>query len=285
MENISFDISLSSNNYGFYDDNWWDVMIKNCSFTYSWLNNNTLLNSSVLLDKMRIVNCDFISNTSNEVNICNNDYSAYWCNFISNSWMMLLSSSDEVRLYNCNINTYSIWWVSNDLHLFNSTLNIDGWTISWDLSMAHVCNSNINIANLQSTPSLIEIAIASNSDINMPTYELNLWAAYDVVRWVDTCQIKAARVYNLVYVTNCSITASTSVDVWSNNTVMWCRFPSGTTAITLSNNSNFIWNHLMWTWTMTLSSHDDIVMWNNMPNFTISDTWTWNIKANNIVQS
>lgn len=278
MENLSFTIALSSDNTRFFDDNWWYVMVRDCSFTYSSTVSGELFNSNWL----RFYNCDFTASSSAEVRICSNDYSAYGCNFSSTGWLLQMSSSDEVRLYDCTINTYSIWWVSNDLHLFNSALNIDGWVISWALSMAHVCNSNINIANLQSTPSLIEISIASNSDINMPSYELNLWNAYDGVRWVELCQINAARVYNLVYVTNCSIAASTSVDVWSNNIVMWCKFPSGTTAITLNNNSNFIWNRLMWTWTMTLSSHDDIVMWNNMPNFTISDTWTWNIKANNI---
>lgn len=281
MENVSFNIALSSDNTRFYDDNGWNMIVKNCSFTFDWTT-GSLFNSNVSNSDLSFYLCDFISLGSN-VKISAHNYNSYWCNFSSASWQIYLNDDTSVNLYDCNIDTYSLWWGTH-LSLYNTKMSISWWTITWDLSMDHLCNSELNISSLQSTPSLIEAAIVDNSVINAQWYTISFWSTFNGARCVSGSYIKATTVENTIIMKWCVLACSTLV-VPSNGNVSWCRFVSPISTINMDNNSIFMWNYANQTCTLNVLQDEVILVWNNMKNATLVDSWTWTVKANNIFAS
>lgn len=283
MENISFNITLTSSNVVFYIDNGANVEIRNCSFTYSGVSSTALFNCvtlNSLSDRPHIFNCDFVALDSNWTLICEDDICFEGCSFKTTSGELRFTSSDFCKLYNCNVDAYSINWVTN-MHLYNTIMNVSWGTITWELALYHVCDSEIYISSLSTTPSTISIAVASNSVIEIP-YELNFWYTYEWDRWATNCEIKCDTLRNPNCMVGCRISASTTFNCGGNNVITWCQFISPMWAMTMQNNNSFVWNYSNQTFTLTISNNNNILIGNNIRNVTITDSWTWNLKENNI---
>ena len=281
MENISFNIALLwSNTPVFYSDNGGNVEIRNCSFTYSGSWGTALFNWKAIWDRPHIFNCDLIASDSGWTFISEEDICFYWCSFKTTSGELNFTSSDKCWLYNCNVDASSIDWVTQ-MHLYNTYFNVTSWTITWELALYHVVDSEVYISNLSTTPSLISIAVASNSVIEIP-YELNFWYTYEWDRWTTNCVIKCATLKNPNCMIWCRISASTTFNCGGNNVITWCQFINPMWAMTMQNNNSFVWNYSNQAFTLTISNDNNILIGNNIRSVTITDSWTWNVKANNI---
>lgn len=282
MENISFNINLPSNttflDYNNNTNN--NVVIKNCSFTYEWTGDN-IFNKSIT-----VYDCDFISNTSWNINICSSVFTWYRCNFSSASWykINMNSSNEDIYLYNSVIDTYGLWVFSDSsiytaLNLYNSSLTVK--QAMGELQLKQVVDSYVKINDL-SVPPTISCAVASNSSIDVSWNSIWFWDTdYHGNRWVSNCQIDAWAITNPINMKWCDISANTFTTS-SNCIVVWCDFSSSTAISMANNNSLFIWNTARWTAAFNITGNYSIVVWNQMRQRTITDTSTWSVKDNNI---
>ena len=76
---------------------------------------------------------------------------------------------------------------------------------------------------------------------------------------------------------------------YANTRYNWIYTEAAT--VTMNNSeSQYTWIVLDWwnvwtPWTLTISWNYSMITWNSFMYYTLSDTWTWNVKANNVWQS
>lgn len=287
MENISFDIDFSFSNtvifFSFNENAKDNIVIKNCSFSYSWTD------GAMFTDGITVYNCDFVSKTSSPIPICEGEFTGYWCKFSNTSWLNLVfnSNNEDVFIHDSDINVYGFWnFASTDYHtslyLYNSSFEVKG--SMWELRLNNAINSSVSIHDLSATPT-INCAVCRDSQINVSTY--SIWFGGGDKRdnqWVYNCDITAGAVTNPVSMSWCYISASTFT-VGAQCAVIWNRFSSSTSISMNNNNALFIWNTVNWSSTFTITGNYSIVVWNQMRQRTITDSSTWSIKANNITAS
>lgn len=305
MENISFNITLTSTNNRFYIDNWWtNFIVKNCSFTYTTnvgtpsATQHTLFYSKVIsedasyLEPWRMYSwlywCYFKTETTKIISICRNVWYYNQCKFASTAWrIQLVEWNWKAKLYNCYADVYELGWCY-ELELYDTYLTVSHnvYNSNWyEFEVARVDNSQVKFSALQNTPS-ITLWFCTNSTLDFGTQDVAGASSFNEIHSVrSNCRIKCWQ-YSLWQNThNCDISA-TSLKFYSSTgskIMTWNRFRSTLTSITVNTNNVIMdWNQFDWTWTISITSNNNVITSNIMAWMSISDTWTGNQKANNI---
>lgn len=266
MENITFNITLTSSNTKFYFDRGGNSIIKNCSFTYD---TNVSWASSWMLELIRtgvkwtvLYNCDFTSLSSEYIWIWHANLNAYGCTFKSTAWLIQLIDPDYdwvVKLDNCVIDTKSFWWIKH-IKLYYCNITVDWWVISDSYPIIDCMYwTKFITSNLSTYPTWYTV------DDNDETSIID----WSIISIQSTLDILHANVSN-------SILTAPRFDV---KNVSWCILTWNIHQT--RDGSCFVWNKVVWS-SFALTWDWCIVVWNAMPWVTITDTWTWNVKANNI---
>lgn len=302
MENISFNITLTDSNDTFYYDNWWtNFVVKNCSFNYTtnvatpWASKHRLFITKVISEDVSYYNlwrfnawlygCYFNTETTKIINICRNVMSSYYCKFYSSAWrIQLVERNGKACLHDCYIDTYELGW-TYEFEVHNCYINItwnvydDNW---YNLEFIRADSSYVKLWTLQNTPS-ITLWFCTWCTFDFWTYDIDWSSDFNGIHSViSNCRIKCGK-YAIWYETiGCDISA-TSLSFSSSSRIESCRFRNTLTSMTL-NNTNIVinWNIFEWTWSLSITWNYHIVTSNIMAAMSISDTWTWNVKANNI---
>lgn len=302
MENLTFNITLSSTNKIFYIDNWWtNFYVKNCSFTYTTTNTgwgataNNIFYTKIIWNWSSFSNmpfgfydCYFTTETTYIVNIAYQNLYAYWCYFYSAAWRIQLAQTNyQSILRECVINTFALGW-TYDMVIFDS--NITVWDENWwhiyshnynQLHIAMISDSVFTLWTLTETPE-IELWVCLNSNLWFWSYAIAWTWDYNSNRAISNSYIVCGAITWVSNITwsNVSWTSIALVARWR---VIWNVFWTTLTTITCTSADSILsWNVFRWTWTFALSWTRDIITSNSMVNITLTDTWTDNVKANNV---
>lgn len=302
MENLSFNITLTSTNKIFYIDSWWsNFLVKNCSFTYTTTNTGAsetyhfLFYTNVISDSLPetepwrilawLIWCYFNTETTEIINIWRHVTVAYLCKFYSNAWrIQFVQQNYKAKLYNCYVDSLYLWWLY-EFELYNSSVTVWNWDMyssSWhEIGLYRVDNSYFKLGTLANTPT-IWIWVCTNSVLNFWNYDVSTRHSFGSLNSIaSNCKIYCWA-YRVSDTTWCYIEA-TSLAFNSTCLVTWCVFSNKLTSVTINNTHNIInWNVFKWTWTMTLTWTELVFTSNVLKSMTLSDTWTDNVKANNI---
>lgn len=304
MENLSFTITLSNANKIFYIDNGWDsFFVKNCSFSYTTTASqsqtaNRLFDTKIMykytwtswyMKPYWFYFCYFNTETTTIINISHSDMYAYWCQFYSLAGrIQLAQQNNQSILDKCEIDTLLLWW-TYWMIISNSRISIADW---WDvhsynynqLYIYYINSSQFDLWTLTNTPE-ISLWLCVNSNLWFKTYNIDWNQSYNWVKAIRDCTIAC---WELSWISNmswCAVTW-TSLALSSRCKITWNVFESALTSITCNSADAILnWNVFRWTWTFTLSWTRDIIVNNSMKDITITDTWTDNVKANNVTAS
>lgn len=304
MENVSFNITLTSSNAIFYRDNWWtNFIVKNCTFTYTTnvatptATQHTLFYTKVVSSASDAVEwwrvysglygCSLNTETTKIINIAYDILVADMCKFSSSAWrIQLVHTNNNSKLYNCYVDAYELGWLYA-VEFYNSYINITTWNVydgNWyNITINRIDNSKLKIWTLQNTPT-IYLWLCTNSDINCWTYDIGWTIVFNGIESIKSnCKIKCGELYVGRHTEDCVVDAtSLKLGQWYTR-INWCRFYSWLTAVTFSTNDCIItWNVFEWTWTMSITGNDIILTSNWLKWMSLTDTWTWTQKANNV---
>ena len=302
MENISFDITLTDSNSKFYEDNWWsNFIIKNCSFTYSTtvatpssskhhiFYTKVISDDSSYLEPWRMYSglywCYFNTETTKIINICRNVWYYQQCKFASTAWrIQLVEWNWKAKLYNCYVDVYELWGCY-ELEIHDTVVDVS-WNVytgNWnEFELARAENSWVKFWTLQNTPS-ISLWFCTESTLDFWTYDATWSTSYNDINWFRAnCRIKCGE-YSLWHQSLWCDVSATWIRFTSGGRIVGCRFRNTLTSITFNNTNTLMeWNLFEGTGTMSMTWNYNMLIWNIMTWITISDTWTWNVKANNM---
>lgn len=273
IKNVSFNISFTSavRNLFYETESMW-FKIEDCDFTYSstynwaWLFYMTAVMTGASVDTVLttyknpqrwVYWCTFYTETNWTTEAYVNRWDMYFerCNFSTwaAAWLIsIYGATSETILNRCYVSAYSIKFDSCSLHF--SSVEVTSWTSSSEFDW--IFNSKISFSWV--TWTMLSADVVENSDISLWTVTASLWSG----NWT----------HNII---NSQISAS-AITVWwhaTNNRFTW--------PITFDMQwKNIIWNRIYWN--ITLSESNIIFIWNNYDWYTLTDSWTWNVKANNI---
>lgn len=317
IKNINFNITLSQ--YVWYlvnESSQFFLRIESCDFTYSktWESRRYLLYCTSCVDwkdfatKQQVwswvYDCTFYTE-SDTITIWYWDSYFVDCKFTTweSAWEIWFRYWDNV-LKNCRINAYKIdWW---DYQFSNCYIKIKNWWLiqksnsSWDMyqfDIEYIYKTEVIIWNslqqtirfqtwhmdkchVKITDSNMTLSIWWNIYENQVTYTANSfieadWHSVEVYRSMFNCRV------------NCS-----SLTLGGGNMYMrynWI-FTEASTVTFESSGSQYTWIVLDWwssntPWTLSITCSYSMITWNSFRFYTISDSWTDNIKANNVWQS
>lgn len=307
MENISFDITLTSTNARFYIDSWGsNFIVKNCSFTYNTnvatpsATQHTIFYTKVInedasyLEPWRFNSwlfwCYFNTETTKIINIYKNVWYFEECKLYSAAWrIQVVEKNGKAKLFNCYADVYELWW-TYEIELYNSSLTVS-WNVynnsGYEFELARVDNSWVKFWTLQNTPT-ITLWVCTNSTLDFWSQNVAWSVSFNDLHSVKSnCRIKCWTLQLWHETIWCDISATWVTFASSvGSRIVSNRFRNTLTSLTLNVNNVIInWNRFEWTWSMSITWNNSVVTSNIMSWMSISDTWTWNQKANNITSA
>ena len=304
MENITFTITLTSTNSVFYSDAGGEnLIVKNCTFNYTtnvvWAGSSDLwlFETSIVATSKNwaecwrvysgLYGCNFATDTTEIINILWGLLPYENCKFSSTSWRIQLTQwNDKAKLYNCYADVYELGGLKK-LELFNSYILVN-WNVydnDWyKVGIERMESSLFKVGTLQNTPTAIELWECTDSEIDFWTYDVTGWILFNSMESIQSnCRIKCGNLYVGNNMNWCYVSATWLTFVQYSR-IIWCNFTNSLTSVTLNKNDCILmWNRFAWTsWSIAISWDYNVITSNVMPNFSISDSWTGNQKANNI---
>lgn len=321
--NIKFNITFNSDMYYFCLSGWnkFDIRIEDCDFVYSssfssrrylfYCNNCIEIGTGSDLQEICpkypwnwVYWCTFYTESSspNRVEI----FLDWWyfdsCSFTTWASAWEICHSSYWIYNNCYFDVFQLDW---GWHMFiNSIVKVKSWWLVEysrsgsqpnSLDIRRLSHSSLSIEwTLWTSPSdwlkiwwLVEY---SSIKINDATATVRLWweTYWNNVRRTSDSVIDLSS--NTINISN-SIYNTKVRNCWTltfNNSTysQICNSYFETNTVTIQRyESSILWNIFDWTWTrtITLSGDDSTYLWNVWRWFTVTDSWTWNVKDNNIV--
>ena len=307
MENISFDITLTSSNTRFYSDNGGsNCIVKNCSFTYTTnvatptdtthylFYSKVIDDSSNAREAWRVYSwffgCYFNTETTKVINISYNVFVGEMCKLYSSAWrIQLVSSTNNAKLYNCFVDAYELWGLY-ELESYNSYINVTTWNVydgNWyNLRIPRIDSSIFKMGTLQNTPT-ISLWECTDTELDFGSYDISWSITFnnrEATR--SNSRITCADLNTGNNMMWCDISATSLKTSWYCR-IIWNRFRNTLTSVTFNQNNGIIeWNYFAAsTWSVTISWNYNIFTGNNMSWMSLTDSGTWTQKANNVTSA
>ena len=315
--NIKFNITFNSSMSYFCKWDWFNIRIEDCDFIYS----SSLSSKKYLFSCSNCIEiedgsdsqpicpkypwnwvywCSFYTESSSPHRVVIFDEWWYFdsCSFTTwdSAWEICHSS---YWIYNnCYFDVFQLdWWSYN---FINSIIKVKSWWLVEysnnasrpnGLFVSRLSYSSLSILwALSATPSdgiriwwLVEYSSISVLDSTATIY---LWwqTYWNNIRRISDCVIRlssnAVWIYHGIYNTKI-------IDCWVltlNGSSVCNNFFEASTVTIVSSEKAISWNIFDWTWTktITISGSYSTYLWNIWRWFTVTDSWTWNVKDNNI---
>lgn len=317
ISNIDFTITFDNIVSLIHNTSNFSLRVENCKFSYTKSNNNSfdylfyctwVLSSYDMNIRTNFVSwiydCEFYTE-SDTVVIWYWDAYFSWCifNTWASAWEINFRYWDNL-LEDCRIDAFKLdWWN----YAFNRCdINIKTWWLIWE-------------SNNVSTPYQFDIKYIRESEV---TIWANLTQNILFQTWLmDKCSIvisdtnMTVQIWWNVWENNITYTANSFINAgWVSVDVSRSMFNSriNCSSLTLGGNTNnqrynwiftesstvtFAWSDAQYTWivldwwdswtpwTLNITWSYSMITWNSFRFYTVTDSWTWNVKANNVWQS
>lgn len=298
MKNLNFTLDFSWN-VSYFFRTWsgeWKFLVEDCWFTYSWWTGNNYL---FYWSNIFVMTTDSNSYNNTKCNMFNR--CVFDCSTDAANWFVYVMSWWSIVAENCVFKTSWTWTMSivwgSSWGWYIKHCNINAYWLYFNSNIS-ILNSRIKIASWwsfyyhsSSTPNDFRCEFIENSDFII---DWNLWTAWAVVIWwiCNNCLISISAnnltsfgigndlYHNSRYCSSTRVVYSWAVSVIADTYWLWLT----TSSLTLSGNSltTYSWILMINWWTVSITAHDSVIMWNLWNWATVTDSWTWNVVANNV---
>ena len=297
LKNLNFTLDFGWNVSYFFRtwSNEWKFLVEDCWFVYSWWTwNNYLFFGNNIFD----ITTDSNSYNNTKCNMFNR--CVFECSTDATNWFVYVMSSWKIVAENCVFKTSWTWTMSivwaSSWGWYIRHCNIDAYWLYFNSNIS-ILNSRIKITSWwsfyyhsSSTPNDFRCELIENSDFII---DWNLWTAWVVIIWwvCNNCTItiSASNLTNFIIwwdlyenrrcCTNTRVNYTWTVDLYCNT--FWAYFNTSTLTIS-KNECSCSWIFMINGWAVTISANYSAITWNIWNWATVTDSWTWNVVANNV---
>lgn len=297
LKNLNFTLDFSWNVSYFFRTwtNEWKFIVEDCWFTYSWwIWSNYLFYWNNIFE----ITNDWYSYSNSKCNMFNR--CTFSCSTDATNWFVYIMSSWEIVAENCVFYTTWTWtmslvWSSSwNWYLRNCNINVYWLYFSEDINLI---NTNITIASWwsfyyhsSSNPNDFRCSLMDNCSLKI---SWDLWTAWVVALWwvCKNCffDISATNLTELIiwwnlfhnqrfiYWGRIQYSWTVKIDSW----VFWLRVTWTSVNIHASNEC-ISWIYMVNWWAVSITWHDNAIIWNIWNSATVTDTGSDNVVANNV---